>query len=146
MLLFPDEWLAIQQASASLLGFREPGNTTVRPPQRDRKGSGFLFWRLGSRAGPQQPEALLRSLAWPLFIQPIIARKDVKVRHNVGFNGTPLLQIVPEHHASLHHKFDSFHLSDVREWIARDRDDVGEPAFLHIANLVSQIVVQGLSG
>src|SRR6266705_956242 len=131
MLLFPDEWLAIQQATASLLGFREPGNTTVRPPQRDRKGSGFLFWRLGSRAGPQQPEALLRSLAWPLFIQPITAQKDVKVRHIMRFNRAPLLQIIPENHAALHHEPNPFHLCDVRQRIAGDGDEVGESPFLH---------------
>src|SRR5260370_19165407 len=122
MLLFPDEWLAIQQASASLVGFREPGNPTVRPKQRDRKGSGFPFWRLGSRAGPQQPEALLRSLAWPLFIQPITAQKDVKVRHIMRFNRAPLLQNIPENQAALPHKFDSFHLADVCERMAGDGD------------------------
>ncbi len=57
-----------------------------------------------------------------------------------------LLQVVPKNHATLHHELDSFHLRDVREWIARDGDDIGESPFLHIANLVSQIVVQGLSG
>src|SRR6266850_8408284 len=57
-----------------------------------------------------------------------------------------LLQIVPENHPALHHKFDSFHLGDVRERVYKDGNNVGEPAFFHVADLVSKIVVQALGG
>src|SRR6266550_2082565 len=58
----------------------------------------------------------------------------------------PLLEIIPENHAALHHKLHSLHLGDVRKWVSRDGNNVSESSFFHVADLVSQIVVQALGG
>src|ERR1700730_292185 len=45
--------------------------------------------------------------------------------------GVPSFQIVSDHLAALHHKFDSLELSDVLQWVSGNSDHVGEFTFLH---------------
>jgi hypothetical protein len=47
-----------------------------------------------------------------------------------GFDRVPLFQIIPKHHAALHHKLDSFQLGDIGKRIAGNRDEVGESSLL----------------
>src|ERR1051326_708686 len=57
-----------------------------------------------------------------------------------------LFELISHDHAAFHHELHTFHLGNIRERISRDRDNVGELAFLDAADLAFPAIIQHARG